>query len=85
MIALHGRQNRTSRRSHSRVNDDHVNSTRRKIGIGLRDSECSIQYVERLHRVANIDDSGVGNEVEDHTLNRPHKVIVNSKVSGKSD
>jgi hypothetical protein len=59
-----------------------MNCVRRKVGIGLRESQGAIQDVEGLHGVANVHDFGIGNDVENHAFHCAHKVIVEAKVGG---
>ena len=81
VIAVTGSDNGTACSTHSRIDHDHVNRPRRKIGISLRYRERAIEHIERLNRVRNIDNRRFRHDVQNDALHGADKMIVGPKIS----
>src|ERR1035438_3296145 len=82
-MALTGENDGPPRGSDSGVDDHHVHSAGREVGIGLGNRERAIENVEGLHRVADIDQLRLGSDLEDYSFHRADKMIVESKIRSK--
>src|ERR1700685_2260580 len=76
---------RPPRRASARIDDDHMHRSRRKVGISLRDRQRSVEHVEGLHGMADIDDGRVRDYLQNDTLHGADKVVVGSKIGGQRD
>src|SRR4030081_1611835 len=85
MMAVARRNDRPPCSTHARVDHNHVYGPGREVGIGLRDAEPSIEHIKGLNRVADIDDRGIGRNIEDDALHGANEVIVNPEISGQCD
>src|SRR5258707_6659948 len=85
MVAVARRNDRPPCSTHARVDHNHVYGPGREVGIGLRDGERSIEHIEGLHRVADIDDRSIGRNIQDDSLHGANEVIVNPEISGQRD
>ncbi len=57
----------------------------REVRIGLGDGERTIQDIEGLHRMTDVDDFDVGHDAKNDALDGPNEVIVKTKISSQSD
>ncbi len=84
-VALAAQDYRPPRRPHAWIDDHHVHGAGREVGVGLRNGQRAIQNVERLHRVADVDDLRLGRNLQDDPLHGTDEMIVESEVRGESD
>ena len=82
VIAVAGCDDGASSCAHTWVDYDKMNRPGGEVGVRLRDRQRSVEHVECLYRMADIDNRGLGHDVEDYTLHSAHKMIVCSKVGG---
>src|SRR6185437_12374864 len=75
--------NRPASAPHSRVDHDEVYGACREIRIRLRQRQGAIQDVKSLHAVAYVYDISVGNNVQDHALQRAHKMVIQTEVGSQ--
>src|ERR1019366_3402337 len=57
----------------------------REIGVGLRNGQRAIQNVERLHRMADVDDLRLGGNLQYDPLHGADEMIVESEIGGERD
>src|SRR6185437_11529491 len=79
-VLLVGDQNGTPLRSHTRINNDEMNSIRRKIGRSVSDRQRAVKYVERRNGVADVHNLRLRVDAENHALHRADKMIVQTEV-----
>jgi hypothetical protein len=51
----------------------------------LGDGERTVQDIEGLHRMTDVDDFDVGHDAKNDALDGPNEVIVKTKISSQSD
>src|SRR5204863_6914148 len=85
ILLLRTGNDRTARAANTRVNYDQVHCSRRKIGVGLRQSKCAVENVKCLDRVADVHDLGIGNDLENDALHGANEMIVQPEVGGQSN
>src|ERR1700674_3462300 len=56
-----------------------------EVGVSLRNGQRAIQNIERLHRMADVDDLRLGSDPQDDPLHGADEMIVESEISGESD
>ena len=84
-MALAGQNHGPPRRPNSWVDDHHVHRAGREVRVGLRNGQRAVQNVERLHRMADVDDLRLGSNLQDDPLHGADEMIVESEISGESD
>src|ERR1700732_851109 len=57
----------------------------REVRIGLGDGERTVQDIEGLHRMTDVDDFDIGHDAKNDALDGPNEVIVKTKISSQSD
>ena len=84
-VAVAGQNHGPPRRPNSWVDDHHVHGAGREVGVSLRNGQRAVQNVERLHRMADVDDLRLGSNLQDDPLHGADKMIVESEISSESD
>src|SRR5262249_21547743 len=84
-IFLGRNHDRSTLRAYARINNNEMHGPTRKIGISLRNRKSTIEYVERLHEVRDVDEADIRHIFQDYTLNRADEMILNAEISGQSD
>src|SRR3989442_326772 len=79
-MPLAGDDDRSPGCSHSRINHNQVYRPIREIRIGLSNRERAIQYVESLHGMADVYNLDPRNDIENHSFDRSHEMIIETKV-----
>ena len=85
MVPFARDQQRPAGRANARVDDDHVHRTGRKIGICLRNRQGSIEHIESLHRVADVDNFRLRLNRQDDAFHGADEMIVESEIGGQRD
>ena len=85
VIAIAQSNDGPPRRPHTGINHDRVHSSSREVRVGLRDRDRSVEQVERLDRVRNVDNRRPRHNVENDALYGAHEMIVGPKIGSKSD
>src|SRR3974390_166861 len=85
MISIARSQNRPPRGADTGIDNDHVHRAVGKIRIRLRNGQSAVEHVKCLYGMGNVDNLGVGCDVENDSLDGANKVIISSKIGGKSD
>ena len=55
----------------------------RKIRVSVRQGQRAVENIERLHGMADVDDFGIGRDVEDHSLNAADKMVVEPEIGSQ--
>src|ERR1700675_5085118 len=84
-VALASQNHRPPRRPNSWIDDYHVHGAGRKVGVSLRNGQRAVQNIERLHRMAYVDDLRLGSDSQDDPFHGADEMIVESEISGESD
>src|SRR5208337_1571092 len=84
-VALAGQDDRPPRGAHAGIDDHHVHGAGREVRVGLRNGQRTIQNVEGLHSVADVDDLRLGGDFQDDPLHGADEMIVEYEISGESD
>lgn len=85
MVPVTGSKNRSTFASYAGIDNHDVDRRGRVVVVRLGDGQSTIENVEGLHRVANVHDLSIGNDLQDDTLHGPDVVIVESEIRGQGN
>src|SRR5207245_9103335 len=78
-----GDNNRPPGCSHSRINHNQVYRSVREVRVRLSNGERAIQHVESLDGMADVHNLDPRNDIENHSFDRSHEMIIETKVGGE--
>ena len=85
IMALTAGNDGAARGADAGVHDDEVNRAGREIGIRLGNGQGAIEDVESLHRVADVNDFGLGNDTQNDAFDGADEMVAQPEVGSQGD
>ena len=72
-------------RPDARINDYKMKRLQRETGVSCRQCKGGLHDVVRLHGMADINNGGLGTDIENHSLDRSDVIVSLTKITQKAD